>query len=160
LPGGPWFISDTNGLFCRQDSVQCVSGGGQIVTAAGVVAGGGGGGSKAVPRVSVTRTDAEQLLSAQAAKGTGAIGAFVLRESTSVPNSFVLSVVLPDLRIEHLWLQCDGETVHYNGAIYPSLLSFVQQHQHQPFTLTSCPAHPFTLGVCLKGEHIYSSILI
>jgi hypothetical protein len=88
--------------------------------------------------------------------GRDAVGHFVVRESTSVPNSFVLSVIQPNMRIEHLWLQSEGGRIVFSGTTYASLNAFVTLHQIQPFTLDSCPNVPFTLGVCLKGENIYA----
>eukprot|EP00035_Acanthoeca_spectabilis_P003291 m.92350 g.92350 ORF g.92350 m.92350 type:complete len:122 (-) comp12034_c0_seq2:41-406(-) len=95
----------------------------------------------------------------QRSKLPGAAGYYVLRESTSVPDAFVISILLRDGDIEHVIL-----TKTHDGAFtitpdytrsralsFPSLPDVVDYGYTTGFSIRE---HTVKLGRCIHGESL------
>jgi hypothetical protein len=116
--------------------------------------------SSLVQPTGTSRTDAQQMLLLEADRSSGddGAGAFVVRESTSVPNSFVLSVLLSRRRIEHILVKAEDDGYSLNSTSFPSLKSMVEFYQRNRLPVGEDGTELIRLSRCVHGQSIYMSM--
>eukprot|EP00039_Didymoeca_costata_P019425 m.337496 g.337496 ORF g.337496 m.337496 type:complete len:374 (-) comp18148_c0_seq1:132-1253(-) len=153
----PWYVSDKQGNFvpCKDaNSAACYDGptcefepsSPKTKTAQ----------SPMVQPVGTSRNDAHRLLLEEYDKNRG-VGAFVLRESTSIPDSYVISVLGENKLIEHNLIKTihEDNEVHYDmdGARFKSLKALVDYFEVNE--LPSGESKGVRLKKCVAGKGIY-----
>jgi len=166
LPSHPsqtkWAVSNKQGKFEALEGVVCLPGFTDAMVEAET--------QSSMPRsplepstlvhpTGTSRTDAQRLLFAEASNHDGGHGAFVLRESTSVPDSFVLSVLLPGSRIEHILIKSEAGGYNLNGEKFRTLKMLVEHHEINPLQVGE-DANPESVKLrkCVSGQNIYMSL--
>eukprot|EP00038_Savillea_parva_P030492 m.78103 g.78103 ORF g.78103 m.78103 type:complete len:347 (+) comp9194_c0_seq1:157-1197(+) len=148
----PWHVSMENGGFSRQTKMTCVKDASlEIPPPPGFRLPADGEDAPA------GRHEAEEMLMNHRNKLPGAAGYYVLRESTSVPNAFVVSILMHDGDIEHIILTKthDGAytvTPEYTSGralSFPAIADVVDHGYTAGFTIRQ---HTVRLGRCIHGE--------
>ena len=69
--------------------------------------------------------------------GPATVGSYVLRESTSIPNSYVLSIVVADGRVEHVSVKIEGTVAIMGSRTYASMNDLLRTHKSVPLAIPS-----------------------
>mmetsp|Transcript_9646 Transcript_9646/g.29200 ORF Transcript_9646/g.29200 Transcript_9646/m.29200 type:complete len:343 (+) Transcript_9646:218-1246(+) len=149
-----WHVSMENGGFQKQPTMTCV-----LDNCSDVAPPADFRLPKSNDDVPAGRHEAEEMLHSHVAKLPGAAGYHVLRESSSVPNAFVVSILLADGNVEHLIVtkMADGAytvTPEYTDGRALSFLRFADVVDHGYTSGFVVRSKMLKLGRCIYGEDL------
>jgi len=147
-----WCVSNKHGKFVGSEFTLCKPiHNGATVAAEEVARAASMSNSKATSRKEAQR----MLMEVSRNSGDGGVGCFVLRDSTSVPNSAVLSVMLSGNRMEHILVQANEKGFTLNEMQFRNLRQLIEHYELNPLRVGEQGAESVTLGKCVHGSEIY-----
>jgi len=149
-----WCVSNKHGKFVGSEFTLCKAvHNGPTVAAEHVARAASMSSGKAT-----SRKEAQRMLMEESRKSAGGgVGCFVLRDSTSVPNSAVLSVMLSGNRMEHILVQANEKGFTLNEMQFRNLRQLIEHYELNPLRVGEQGQETVTLGKCVHGADIYMS---
>eukprot|EP00048_Salpingoeca_helianthica_P000270 m.40481 g.40481 ORF g.40481 m.40481 type:complete len:410 (+) comp10339_c1_seq1:497-1726(+) len=148
---GQWHIANEKGKFVPVTTVQCIAVDGEPVAPLDETSGSRSEGTEAMLPAGSSREDAQAALQHNRTPGS-----FVVRESTSVTNSYVITVMGIDLRLQHLRCQATSRGLSLGPEAPPfrSLRSLIEFYSREPLP----DSRGLRLGRCFSGEQLYEAL--
>ena len=147
-----WCVSNKHGKFVGSEFTLCkpIHNGATVAAEQVVVA------ASAHSGKSTSRKEAQRMLMDESRNSAdGGVGSFVLRDSTSVPNSAVLSVMLSGNRMEHILVQANEKGFTLNEMQFRNLRQLIEHYELNPLRVGEQGQETVTLGKCVHGADIY-----
>lgn len=151
-----WCVSNKHGKFFGSEFTLCKAvHNGPTVAAEHVARAASMSSGKAT-----SRNEAQRMLIEESRKSAGgAMGCFVLRDSTSVPNNVVLSVLLSGNRMEHILIQANEKGFTFSQFSqemqFRNLRQLIEHYELNPLRVGEQGQETVTLGKCVHGADIY-----
>lgn len=149
-----WCVSNKHGKFVSSEFTLCKPlYNSQTVSAEPVVIANSMSSSKATSREEARK----MLMEANKHQPDGGVGCFVLRNSSSIPNAFVLSVLLTGNRMDHILVQANEGGYTLSEMQFQTLKQLIEHYKTNPLKhrVGKRSTGDVMLGECVHGSALY-----